>query len=262
MGVCSVAERIVIGNAELWHGDCHEILPTLPKVDAVITDPPYSERTHAGHDASARGHAGAGKDDADRAALGYSALSEEAAALLAYRFTKVCDGWIVWMTDHTLAPVICKALQDFGRYVFAPLPFYAPGSRVRLSGDGPSSWTDWILVARTAAQHRWGTLPGGYVAGPGWSDKARMGGKPTALMESLVSDYSRPGQLVLDTHMGAGTTGVACARTGRRFIGCEIDREAFDIACERIARAQAQGSLLEPEAPVPTQDGLFSEAAA
>ena len=246
-------ERVVIGNAELWHGDCIEILPKLPKVDAVITDPPYSERTHKGHD----GGSIPAVDGADRQALGYEALTPEAAALLAYRYTKVCDGWIVWMTDHTLAPSICKALNDFGRYVFAPLPFYAPGSRVRLSGDGPSSWTDWIVVARTSAQHRWGTLPGGYMAGPGWSDKARMGGKPTALMDSLVTDYSRHGDLVLDTHMGAGTTGVACARTGRRFIGCEIEREAFDIACERIERAQAQGQMFAPEPPKQEQEALL-----
>lgn len=142
-----------------------------------------------------------------------------------------------------LAMTISAELEALGRYVFAPLPFYAPGSRVRLSGDGPSSWTNWIVVSRTAAQHRWGTLPGGYVSGPGWNDKQRMGGKPTLLMDSLVSDYSRRGDLVLDTHMGAGTTGVACARLGRRFIGCEIDGEAFDLSCERIHAAYAQGRL-------------------
>ena len=145
-------------------------------------------------------------------------------------------------------------MEAAGRYAFAPLPFYQPGRSVRLTGDGPSSWTDWIVVARTKAQLKWGTLPGGYVAGPGWNDKARMGGKPTLLMDALVADYSRPGYTVLDTHMGAGTTGVACARAGRKFIGCEVDRAAFDLACERIAAAYAQGSLLDLARPVPEQD--------
>ena len=72
-----------------------------------------------------------------------------------------------------------------------------------------------------------------------------MGGKPTALMEALVSDYSRPGDLVLDSHMGAGTTGVACMRTGRRFIGCEVDPEAFDLSCRRIEQAYRQRPLCE-----------------
>jgi len=85
------------------------------------------------------------------------------------------------------------------------------------------------------------------------NDKARMGGKPTLLMESLVQDYSRPGDLVLDSHMGAGTTGVACIRTGRKFIGCEIDPEAFELSCRRIEQAAKQGVLFEPAPAKPEQ---------
>lgn len=226
-----------IGDATLYLADCLEVLPTLPKVDAVITDPPYSERTHSGHDA-----AGAGRQE-----LGYAFLSEEKVWRLGLLYAEKCEGWIVWMTDHTLAPVIERELVNRGRYVFAPLPYFHAGRSVRLTGDGPSSWTDWIVTARTSAQHKWGTLPGGYVAGPGWNDKARMGGKPTALMEALVLDYSRQGDTVLDSHMGAGTTGVACMRTARKFIGCEVEAEAFDIACRRIEQAYKQRPLFEEE---------------
>jgi site-specific DNA-methyltransferase (adenine-specific) len=244
----------VIGDATLYLGDCRDILPTLPRVDAVITDPPYSERTHMGHNTGSQSR----KDCADRKNLGYKALTPEDAEFFASEYARISTGWVVWMTDHTLAPTIGHALEKCGRYVFAPLPFYAPGRSVRLSGDGPSSWTDWIVVARTKAQMKWGTLPGGYVAGPGWNDKARMGGKPTALMDALVADYSRPGHTVLDTHMGAGTTGVACVKAGRKFIGCEIDRDAFDIACERIERAYAQGTLFDPaERAKPEQVALI-----
>lgn len=224
----------VIGNAELYLGDCRDILPTLPKVDAVIVDPPYSERCHAGHDAGAS----KARDSAERQGLGYRALTLGDVSYFAEQYARVCSGWVVWMTDSDLALAVRTALEKAGRYAFAPLPFYQPGRSVRLSGDGPSSWTDWIVVARTKAQMKWGTLPGGYVAGPGWNDKARMGGKPTLLMDALVADYSRRGHIVLDTHMGAGTTGVSSVRSGRRFIGCEIDPEAFDIACRRIEDAQ------------------------
>jgi hypothetical protein len=244
--VSGYLRREVIGDATLYLGDCMEILPTLGKVDAVITDPPYSERTHAGHDA-----AGAG-----RSVLGYAALDAKKSEELAWLFTIATEGWIVWMTDHTLVPPICTELDRLGRYVFAPLPFYDAGRSVRLTGDGPSSWTDWIVVARTKAQFKWGTLPGGYVAGPGWRDKARMGGKPTALMQSLVSDYSRHGHTVLDPFMGAGTTGVACLLEGRKFVGCEIDADAFDIACRRIEQAANQGQLFAPAAAQPVQLGL------
>lgn len=245
---------VVIGNAMLYCGDCRDILPTLGKVDAVITDPPYSERTHAGHDQIMRGGTA---DGATRSILGYSALSEADASKLTELFSAHCDGWIVWMTDHSLAPFIASELKERGRYVFAPLPFFQPGRSVRISGDGPCSWTDWIVAARTKAQIKWGTLPGGYVAGPGWRDKARMGGKPTALMESLVMDYSRFGDVVLDSHMGAGTTGVACMRTGRAFIGIEIDPEVFELACNRIAEAYSQGRLFSEQQVDQVQEELL-----
>ena len=245
-------ETVTIGQATLHCGDCREVLPTLGTVDAVITDPPYSERCHAGHDAGAS----KARDSAERQARGYRALTLEDVASFAEQYTRVCSGWVVWMTDSDLALAVRTAMEKAGRYAFAPLPFYQPGRAVRLSGDGPSSWTDWIVVARTKAQMKWGTLPGGYVAGPGWNDKARMGGKPTLLMDALVADYSRPGYTVLDTHMGAGTTGVACARAGRKFIGCEVDRAAFDLACQRIQAAYAQGSLLDLAQPVPEQQGM------
>lgn len=231
-------KEVRIGRARLLLGDARELLPTVGRVAHIITDPPYSERTHAGHDASANGHMGGTKDNSARNTLGYAALKPEEAAALAAIFHGCCDGWVVWMTDAHLAMLIQKALEDLGRYAFAPLPFYQAGRSVRLSGDGPCSWTDWIVVARTAAQHRWGTLRGGYIAGEGWNDKDRMGGKPTRLMQMMVADYSRRDELVCDPFMGAGTTGVACMKEGRDFLGIEIDPDAFDKACRRIEEAQ------------------------
>lgn len=240
-------EKVVIGNAELWLGDCMDVLPMLQRVDAVITDPPYSARCHSGHDRGSYSR----KDGSVRNVLGYSSLSVSDVDLLASAYAGICDGWVVWMTDSVLALSVRNALEGVGRYAFAPLPFFQPGRSVRLAGDGPSSWTDWIVVARTKAQIKWGTLPGGYVAGPGWDDKERMGGKPTALMDRLVGDYSRLGDVVLDSHMGAGTTGVSCARLGRRFIGCEIDPAAFEIACRRIEDAQRCADMfIQPSEPL------------
>lgn len=227
-----------IGLATLYLGDARDVLPAI-EADHIVTDPPYSERTHAGHDAGTV----APRDGAARAALGYGALTEADCDALASAFCATCAGWIAWMTDHTLAPAIANALAAQGRYVFAPLPYFHAGRSVRLTGDGPCSWTDWIVVARTAALKSWGTLPGGYVAGPGWNDKARMGGKPTALMRLLVEHYSRPGDVVCDPFMGAGTTGVAAVTLKRRFVGVEIDAEAFDVSCRRIEAAQRQTDL-------------------
>jgi len=218
----------------IYHGDCREILPLLGNVDHVITDPPYSERTHKGHDIVALGNSTAGNDGADRKRLGYKALTVADVVHIAALFSAICEGWIVWMTDHTLAPIIQSSLESKSRYVFAPLPFYAPGSRVRLSGDGPSSWTDWIIVARTAKLSRWGTLPGGYVAEEGWRDRIHMGGKPLKLMTALVSDYSREGETILDPFMGSGTTLEAAKLMGRKAIGIELEEKYCEIAANRL----------------------------
>jgi site-specific DNA-methyltransferase (adenine-specific) len=228
-----------IGRARLILGDCRDILPTLGKVAHIITDPPYSARTHSQHDAASQNR----RDSVAARQLGYAALTVAAAEQLAREFHEASEGWIVWLTDSELANPIRYELERAGRTTFAPLPYFHSGRSVRLAGDGPCSWTDWIVPARTKALNKWGTLRGGYIAGPGWDDKQRMGGKPTRLMQLVVSDYSRPGDLVCDPFMGAGTTGVACAKEGRDFIGIEIDPAAFDIACRRIDQAQRQGDL-------------------
>ncbi len=80
--------------------------------------------------------------------------------------------------------------------------------------------------------------------------------KPITVMRELVKSAGRP--LVIDPFMGSGTTGVAAALEGRRFIGVEIERQHFDSACARIENAYAQGQLLPPEPPrVQTQEALL-----
>ena len=229
--------REVIGNATLYLGDAMLVLPTVGKVGAIITDPPYSERTHSGQ------CIGEQRDGVVRAPLGYSAWSPEIVDGFIGASVAACDGWIVAMCDDVLASAYDAALRKRNRYVFAPLPYVAPGSRVRLSGDGPSSWTVWVVVARTVALHKWGTLPGAYIRAIGWDAPEKMGGKPVKLMELLVEDYSATGDVVCDPCMGAGTTGVAALNLRRSFIGIEQDPAEFDRACERIENAQRQGRM-------------------
>jgi DNA modification methylase len=212
----------------LYCGDCRDVLPTLPQVDHVVTDPPYSERTHAGHDASNR--EGFGRDGADRRALGYSAWTTGDVETVVPQLCRVSRGWVAVMTDHVLAVPIQDAMRTGGRVTFAPLPWYVPGRTVRLVGDGPSSWTTWIVVSRTKAQRKWGTLPGGYTQG---GEQYHMGGKPEALMLALVADYSRAGDTILDP----------AKRLGRKAIGIELNPAYCDVIVSRLR----QGSLLSPE---------------
>lgn len=220
----------------IYHGDSNNLLTdifSLHVVDHVITDPPYSERTHKGHDSSASGHVGAGKDGYNRSGLGYGFISESDIVEYCDRVSKGCDGWIVTFNDHTNMPILQREFLEAGRYVFAPIPFYSPGRSVRLSGDGPCSWTDWILCTRTARQARWGTLPGGYVF---TFDREYMGGKPLDLMLAIVRDYSKEGECILDPFMGSGTTIEACKKMGRRAIGIDVNEDSCEIAAKRLAQ--------------------------
>ena len=132
-------------------------------------------------------------------------------------------------------------MRAVGRYVFTPLPLVVRGRSVRLTGDGPSSWTDWMVVSRTKSESKWGTLPGVYEGVRGSIE--HMGGKPLNAMCRIVEDYTREGDTVLDFCMGAATTAIACLRTGRKFVGIEKDPAHFQAAVDRIQRELAQGDL-------------------
>jgi site-specific DNA-methyltransferase (adenine-specific) len=71
--------------------------------------------------------------------------------------------------------------------------------------------------------------------------------KPVELIEKLIADSTQQGMIVLDPMMGSGSTGVACVKTGRQFIGIEIQRKYFDIACQRIERAYVEYNGQFPE---------------
>jgi hypothetical protein len=214
-------------------------------------DAPYSDRTHAGHnegvDQSGRdlyqGKASKRTAACDRKPLSYSSWGVEEVSAFVAAWAPVTRGWICSLTDHVLAPTWMTALEDAGRYPFAPLAVTDIGSRVRLSGDGPSNWSVWLVVARpkTREMQRWGTLPGAYAvekgdreARHGRTIRGVVGGKPLGLMRRIVRDYTRTGDLIVDPCCGAGTTLLAARLEGRRAIGGDMLAEHAERAAERI----------------------------
>jgi site-specific DNA-methyltransferase (adenine-specific) len=219
---------------DLRHGSWQTVLADVQEVDAAIFDAPYSAKVHEGNE-----------DLRIRDDLGYAYMTPEQVREHVAHWSPRVRGWFCSITCHVLAPVWSAALEAHGRLVFAPLPIVARGMTVRLQGDGPSSWTCWLVVARprTKAMAKWGTLPGAYLRGAGDVRSGRRGGKYEGTMRAIVRDYSRPGDLVLDTHAGEGTTGIAAIQEGRRFVGAELEREAWQAAQDRaqphLARAEA-----------------------
>lgn len=224
-----MSARLDGGHTLLRLGRWQDVLQDV-HADALITDCPYSDATHSGHDSGRRNDGSGVVDVAGREAtraISYAPFTPHDVGDFVAHWHPRTRGWFVTITDHVLAPVWAAALEARGRYVFAPLPLVETGSRVRLTGDGPSSWTCWIVVARprTPEFAKWGTLRGAYVE-PSRGAKAMMGGKPLQAMRALVRDYSRPGDLVVDPCAGAATTLLAAALEGRNGLGAEQDAEA------------------------------------
>jgi len=224
-----MSDIVTIGDATLYHGDCLEILPTLDKVDAVVTDPPYGINAVLGMGGGYKGSGG------------------------------------MWK-GQTIAGDMDTSVRDAALNGFA---FAASGSLKMPPPPDTKAWVVWDKGAHTGAgdlQMPW--KPSAemfFVGGDGWHSEKRIGGvirinavagcvgsandgrrahpfeKPVRLMEHFVC--RAPDGVILDPFMGSGTTGVACANLGRKFIGIEIERKYFDIACERIDAAYAQGRL-------------------
>lgn len=207
--------------------------------DCLITDPPYSERTHAATTTRA--------DASDAAGLTptYSGWTPDHVREFVLSWSSRVAGWMVALTDSELIPAWRDAYREAGRYAFAPVPCVWRGMSVRVSGDGPSSWCVYAMVARPTSREfaTWGTLPGAYVDAyeNGGKDAAGGGrGKPSWLMDALVRDYSRAGNLICDPMAGWGSTLLAALRANRRVVGGEIDPNAHGDALAAIMLQQSK----------------------
>lgn len=209
----------IIGPCRLLLGDCLDILPTLGKVDAVVTDPPYGIGiTRSSRLAVSRGMGGGSWDDAPADLSGLPDVLS-----------------IIWGGNYfhlppTRAPLVWdknNAGRDFADFEMA--------------------WTNLDMVARRIVLRPM-NMDGG---------KLHPTQKPVRVMEWCLG-FIPDADHILDPFMGSGTTGVACVKLGRRFTGIEIDETYFDIACERIRKAVAQPDMFvqQPEPP-PKQEVLF-----
>jgi len=198
-------EPVTIGRATLYCGDCRDILPTLPKVDAVVTDPPYGIGIAA--NPVRQKHE---KLDWDAAPP-----SEEVIA----RCIAAGDRAIVWGGNYFSIPPTQRILvwdkMQPADFSLAMLEM---------------AWTN---LNGPAKMHKQSVTS--YA-------KEHPTQKPDALMKWCLG-FLPDAQTILDPFMGSGTTGVAAVQMGRDFIGIEREPKYFDIACARIEQAQRQGDL-------------------
>ena len=233
-------------DVQLYCGDCLDILPTLGRVDAVVTDPPYSETTHNG----ARSLAYKAQQNGGHIAIDFEPVTDD----FLRRVFGLCHsgGWVISFLDwHHMLPLKLSPPPnlEFIRFgVWAkrnPMP--------QLTGDRPGQGWEGIAIMHPPGRKQWNGGGASAVYDFGSSRYGNFGPsnhpteKPVDLVVTLIQQFTNPGATVLDPFMGSGTTGVACVRTGRRFIGIEIDPGYFAIAERRIREAQMQPPLFPHE---------------
>jgi site-specific DNA-methyltransferase (adenine-specific) len=259
-----------IGSCTLYLGDCMEVMPTLGKFDAILTDPPYGTT--------------ACKWDSvvpfepmweqvwrvlkPNGAAVFTASQPFTSALVMSSPVFFKYQW-VWQknraTGHVHAKnkpmkihedvcVFSKGVtlhegQSQNRMVYYPqgLTGLPDGTKRRTRNDAGD---DAVMGRRKSHRETITTHTGYPVSVIEFPVDVNNGvrvhptQKPVALMEYLIRTYTNEGETVLDFTMGSGTTGVACAKLGRTFTGIEMDPDYFDIACKRIEDAYKQPDML------------------
>lgn len=204
----------VIGDATLYLGDCAEVLPTLPAVDAVITDPPYgtADLWKPKNVPSRRKWHLFGEGEIlawDRPHDSVLSLPDLAKAVIIWGghhyALPINRGWLVWN----------KIIRNFS------------------SGVCELAWTN-LSIPIDAFDYSHGQLS--------HEGKEHPTQKPVPLMKWCLEKAGMPA-VTLDPYMGSGSTGVACVNMGLQFIGIEQEIRYFDIACRRIEDAQRQERL-------------------
>lgn len=233
-------------DVTLYRGDCMEFMRTQPDgaVDAVVTDPPYGIGfEYATHDDSPDGY---GEwlwgviAEAERTCSPGSPVFVWQAMLNVRRFTEWFPrDWRIFAACKNFVQMRPTAMQ----YAFDPVVVWWTPGEMYAAGTLSRDWH----IGNTA-----NTLNRG--AGESHGHPCA---RPLDQLEHIIQQWARPRCTVLDPFMGSGTTGVACVRTGRRFIGCEIDPAYFDIAERRIREAQMQPPLIPHDAPKPEQGTMF-----
>jgi site-specific DNA-methyltransferase (adenine-specific)/modification methylase len=218
----------------LYLGDCREILPTLGKVDAVVTDPPY------------------GIGIARRGVLG----TERLAPVRDY-------GKSDWDRAPPVVQVI-NLMHSISRYqiMFGGNFFELPPSPCWLvwdkqtTGDYADCELAWTNLDK--AVRRLTFLWNGMIRANNEPRGDHPTQKPEGVMKWCIRQLPDDCATILDPFMGSGTTGVAAVKLGRKFTGIEIEPKYFDIACRRIDEATRQPDLFVKGAPAPASQETFA----
>lgn len=230
-----------IGDATLYLGDCLEILPTLGRVDAVVTDPPY----------------GIGASDYKRGGTQYGNSKAQCRTYdkMDWDKTPISSD----LLGLILASGKWKIIFGGNYYALPPSSCWLVWDKLNGEGSGYAdcelAWTN-LKKAVRRIKWRWAGMLQQDMKNKEIRHHPTQ--KPVAVMRWCIEQLPAGCDTILDPFMGSGTTGVACAKMGRKFIGIELEPKYFDIACKRIEEAYKQGDMfIQPAAPEAKQEALL-----
>jgi len=223
-------ERVTIGNATLYCGDCIELLPELPArcMDAIVVDPPFFQGFNHNGSKSERADLSIGKPFFNLFFDHLARVCKEERAVYVF-----CD----WRTNGFFIDMMNDSVPVKNSLVW--VKHVGTGSFYQNSHE-------YILFhCNTTRRFPFSNVITGVKSFNGGAkvtngDKVHPTQKPVELIAKFIGDSTQQGMTVLDPMMGSGTTGVACAHMSRAFIGIEQQRKYFDIACERIEKAYVE----------------------
>lgn len=237
----------------IYHGDCREVLPGLDSVDLVITDPPYSEHTHAkqwiGNALTAEGKP---RVATNHSGLGFAHLDPEFQVFLAGEFARLSRRWVLSFCDLEGVFGWRLALMDAGLEYVRTAIWDKVDSAPQFTGDRPASAAEAIVCAHPTGKKKWNG--GGrrnvfrYAVNGERGPKPHPTTKPLPLMRDVVSLFADAGELILDPFAGSGTTLVAAHECGCCAIGIEIEERYCEIAAKRLAQGVLFGNQQPQEA--------------
>tara|TARA_R100001443_G_scaffold58575_1_gene69131 strand:+ start:749 stop:1447 length:699 start_codon:yes stop_codon:yes gene_type:complete len=232
-----MVEPVIIGDCTLHQGDCLEILPTLGEVDAVVTDPPYGigETGNNGRQMPGKSRLGTKTRVVHYEKQHWDNATADEAVELALKTSQY--GIIFGGNYYNLPPTSCWLIwdkQNSGDFA-----------------DAEMAWTNLPKAVRLI-QWRWNGM-----IRKGHEERHHPTQKPVGVIEWCIGHLPADAQTILDPFMGSGTTGVACAKMGRKFIGIELEPKYFDIACKRIEDAYAQPDMFVPQPTFAVQEPLL-----
>ena len=213
--------REVIGDATLYLGDCREVLPTLGRVDAVVTDPPYG----IGWQPRVNHQDQPWVDDVEFDPTPWLEVGQYHLFWGAQYFARllpIAEGWLTWVKR----PINADFSNDLRSYATTEL-----------------AWRDWGKARFIS--HVW---DGGMRAGCAENRTfCHPSQKPIEVMEWCIGQLPDGAAVVLDPYCGSATTGLACLRLGRKFIGIEREPKYYEIALRRIEAEHRRPRLALPE---------------